>query len=72
VVAGLAAEFGPAEVVDLFVRPVAWLAAAPCCPLPRAAVIAGKLAADVSFYLLAAPIYGLVRVRLHPRLEPVG
>ncbi len=53
-------------------RPVALCAAVTVLPAAAAAAVASRLAADLSFYLLAAPRYALVRVRLHRRVEPIG
>ncbi|SDN61106.1 Diaminopimelate decarboxylase [Klenkia soli] len=74
------AEFGPAEVLDsLLVRPAALWAGATVVPHAALGLLAGKVAADLVFYAVAASSYrltdragwrtgGLGRVRVLPRL----
>ena len=58
-------EFGVAEVADIAVlRPMAMLAGASVIGNWAGAVV-GKFAADLAFYLLAAPVH-LVRLRRRP------
>jgi hypothetical protein len=52
-IVGLMLEFGPAELLDLLVRPAAMGAALTRIDEPALAVLAGSLAADVVFYLCA-------------------
>lgn len=60
---GVVSEFGVAEAADVLVlRPVAMLFFARTLGNPVVGAIAGKLAADVVFYALAAPAY-VLRVR---------
>jgi hypothetical protein len=60
--AGLAVEFGPAEVADtLVVRPLAMYLGPLLVGHLAAGVLAGKLAADVVFYALAIVGYELRR-----------
>lgn len=59
---GLAAEFGPAEVLDTFlVRPALLFGAAALAGPTPAAWLAGKLAADAVFYLVAIVSFELGR-----------
>jgi hypothetical protein len=62
VVRDLFLEFGPAEVLDSFlVRPAAIYAALLLAPHPALGIVAGKLAADVSFYAPAIVSHELQR-----------
>jgi hypothetical protein len=59
---GMAAEFGPAEVLDTFVvRPALLIAAAAWLGPNPTAWLVGKLAADVVFYLIAIASFELGR-----------
>jgi hypothetical protein len=64
VLGGLLVEFGPAEVLDSFVvRPLAMVAATRVVPDLGAAVVLGKLAADLVFYVPTIAIFELRRRR---------
>jgi hypothetical protein len=64
VLAGLLVEFGPAEALDsLVVRPLAMVAATRVVPDLGAAVVLGKLAADLVFYVPTIAIFELRRRR---------
>ncbi|QKJ18495.1 hypothetical protein [Microbacterium hominis] len=67
----LVAEFGPAEIVDsVLVRPAALIAGVWLLPDPLLGVLAGKFAADLVFYLVAAGSFSLTdRVGLRRRRE---
>ena len=68
VLGGLLVEFGPAEVLDSFVvRPLAMVAATRVVPDLGAAVVLGKLAADLVFYVPTITIFELRRRRAAPR-----
>jgi hypothetical protein len=67
-VRNLALEFGPAEALDSFLlRPACLLAALSLVPRPELGLIAGKLAADVTFYAPAIAMHELVRARTAAR-----
>lgn len=60
----LALEFGPAEILDsLLIRPAALSLGLSLIPWPAAGAIAGKLAADLLFYLPTIISYELLRRR---------
>jgi hypothetical protein len=62
VVRALALEFGPAEALDsLLLRPAAVYAGLALAPHPALGMLAGKLAADVTFYLPAIACHELQR-----------
>lgn len=63
-IVGLLMEFGPAEVLDLLVRPTALAAALARVDEPALAVLAGSLAADVVFYLGALAAWRMRAARL--------
>jgi hypothetical protein len=57
-------EFGPAELLDsLLVRPTALAAGMALLPAPWLAALAGKLAADLVFYVPTIVSYELIRRR---------
>jgi hypothetical protein len=62
VVRTLALEFGPAEALDsLLLRPAAVYAGLALGPHPALGILAGKLAADVTFYVPAIACHELQR-----------
>src|SRR5688572_12878710 len=62
VVRDLAVEFGPAEALDsLLLRPAAVYAGLALAPHPALGMLAGKLAADVTFYAPAIACHELQR-----------
>lgn len=69
----LVAEFGPSELLDsLLVRPSAIWLALTLIPSAGAAVVAGKIAADVVFYGVAAAAFAVtVRTGMR-RVEDAG
>jgi hypothetical protein len=70
VLAGLLLEFGPAEALDsVVVRPLAMFAAAQVVPEIGAAVLLGKLAADLVFYLPTIVAFELRRRTTADRAE---
>ncbi len=70
IVAGLIAEFGPAGLLDTFVtRPFAMGLGARFIG-PKLGVLAGKLAADVLFYLPVIFVYERKRRWRRPRMQP--
>ncbi|MBL9079162.1 MAG: hypothetical protein JNL08_16790 [Planctomycetes bacterium] len=62
--ARLLREYGPAELVDLAVRPIAMVAPLPWLP-PVAAVAVGSLLADVLFYATAVAAARRFGLALH-------
>lgn len=73
VLAGLAVEFGPAELADtLVVRPLAMYLGPLFVGHLAAGVLAGKLAADVVFYALAILGYELRKAAAARRAARVG
>jgi hypothetical protein len=70
VLAGLLLEFGPAEALDsALVRPLAMVAAAQVVPEIGAAVLLGKLAADLVFYVPTIVAFELRRRATAHRAE---
>ena len=58
----LTLEFGPAEMLDSIVlRPVLMYVGLTMAPTPALGIIAGKLAADVGFYVPTIASYELLR-----------
>jgi hypothetical protein len=65
----LALEFGPAELLDgLLLRPAALFAGLTLAARPAVGLAAGKLCADIMFYLPAILSYELLR-RARPEVE---
>jgi hypothetical protein len=67
----LALEFGPAEALDsLVLRPAAMYAGLALAPHPALGMLAGKLAADVTFYAPAIACHELQRAWARERRTP--
>jgi len=66
----IALEFGPAEALDSLLRPALMCAGTALLPDLHAAVIAGKLLADMVFYMLAIAAHELQMNHLHGKEVP--
>jgi len=68
----LVLEFGPAETLDtLVLRPALVYAGMILAPTPALGVIAGKIAADVCFYVPTIASYELMRRPRRPRWRSI-
>jgi hypothetical protein len=66
----LALEFGPAEALDsMLLRPALMYTGMILAPSPALGIVAGKLAADICFYVPAIVSYELLCRRTRPAME---